>query len=171
VHLVDPKTGEYNKHLVDAATELVPGWQRSQGIMFRQGDARFVNKSAPDAFAAALADPSCLMVNRNAGAGTRVLIDKLLDGARPAGYANQPKSHNAVAVAIAQARADWGVGIEPVARLYGLGFIPVAPEHFDFLVARARLERPAIKAFLDVLGSAAVRAKIAAAGMRFSGDR
>jgi putative molybdopterin biosynthesis protein len=110
------------------------------------------------------------MVNRNAGAGTRVLIDKLLDGARPPGYANQPKSHNAVAVAIAQNRADWGVGIEPVARLYGLGFIPVAPEHFDFLIAGARRERPAVRAFLEALGNAKVRAKIAALGMRFADE-
>lgn len=167
VHLVDPQTGVYNAYLVDAATELVPGWQRSQGIMFRKGDARFADKSAQAALAAALADPSCLMVNRNAGAGTRVLIDKLLDGARPPGYANQPKSHNAVAVTIGQKRADWGVGIEPVARLYGLGFIPVAPEHFDFLVARARRERPAVRAFLEALGSAVVRERISALGMRF----
>ena len=87
---------------------------------------------------AALADPSCLMVNRNAGAGTRVLIDKLVAGARPPGYANQPRSHNAVAAAIAQARADWGVAIEPVARMYGLGFLPLAPEHYDFLLVESR---------------------------------
>jgi putative molybdopterin biosynthesis protein len=169
VHLVDPQSGVYNKHLAEDGIELVPGWQRSQGIMFRDGDARFDGKSATDALTAALADTSCLMVNRNAGAGTRVLIDKLLDGARPPGYANQPKSHNAVAVAIAQGRADWGVGIEPVARLYGLGFIPVAPEHFDFLVAHARRERPAVRAFLDALRSAEVREKITALGMRFAG--
>ena len=62
------------------------------------------------------------MVNRNAGAGTRVLIDQLLAGARPPGYSNQPRSHNAVAAAVAQGRADWGVAIVRVARLYGLGF-------------------------------------------------
>ena len=56
------------------------------------------------------------MVNRNAGAGTRILIDRLLGAARPAGYGNQPRSHNAVAAAVAQGRADWGVAIEPVAR-------------------------------------------------------
>ena len=51
------------------------------------------------------------MVNRNPGSGTRILIDRLLGGARPAGYAVQPKSHNAVAAAVAQGRADWGVAI------------------------------------------------------------
>ena len=100
---------------------------------------------------AALADPSCLMVNRNAGAGTRVLIDKLLGGARPPGYANQPRSHNAVAAAVAQARADWGVAIEPVAQLYGLGFLPLAPEDYDFLLVESRRERPAVQAFLAAL--------------------
>ena len=82
------------------------------------------------------------MVNRNAGAGTRVLIDQLLGGARPPGYANQPRSHNAVAAAVAQARADWGVAIEPVARMYGLGFLPLAPEHYDFLLVESRRARP-----------------------------
>ena len=99
---------------------------------------RFEGRSAQEALKAALADTSALMVNRNLGAGTRALIDKLLDGARPPGYANQPKSHNAVAAAIAQGRADWGVAIEPVAKLYGLGFLPVAPEHYDFLLVEAR---------------------------------
>ena len=58
------------------------------------------------------------MVNRNTGAGTRLLIDQLLAGARPPGYWNQPRSHNAVAAAVAQGRADWGVAIEPSPRLW-----------------------------------------------------
>jgi putative molybdopterin biosynthesis protein len=94
-----------------------------------------------------------------------VLIDKLLDGARPPGYANQPKSHNAVAAAIEQHRADWGVGIKPVAKLYGLSFIPVSPEHYDFLVVESRSERPAVKAFVAALHDEKTRARIAALGM------
>jgi putative molybdopterin biosynthesis protein len=120
---------------------------------------------ADAALQAALADPSCLMVNRNAGAGTRVLIDRLLNGARPGGYANQPKSHNAVAAAIAQGRADWGVGIAPVAKLYGLGFIEVAPEHYDFLLVESRGDRPGVKAFLAALRDGKTRARIEALGM------
>ena len=46
-----------------------------------------------EAVRAALADPGCIMVNRNQGAGTRILIDRLLGGARPDGYWNQPRSH------------------------------------------------------------------------------
>jgi putative molybdopterin biosynthesis protein len=166
VHLVDPATGTYNRHLLAPGLALVPGWQRMQGIVYRPGDARFADRTPQDALAGALADPDCLMVNRNAGAGTRVLIDGLLKGARPAGYGNQPRSHNAVAAAVAQGRADWGVTIEPVARLYGLGFLPLGPEHYDFLLVERRRNRPAVQAFLVALRDPAVRDQIRARGMR-----
>ncbi len=165
VHLVDPATGIYNKHLLAPGLTLVPGWRRMQGFVFRPGDPRFDGRSADAALKTALADTAILMVNRNAGSGTRVLIDGILRGARPSGYANQPRSHNAVAAAIAQNRADWGVAIEPVARMYGLGFLPVAPEHYDFLLRQARRDRPAVQAFLDVLRDDATRAGIRALGM------
>jgi putative molybdopterin biosynthesis protein len=188
VHLLDPAGTVYNKHLVTPGLSLVTGWQRMQGVVFRKGDARFTGKSAADAIKAALADPDCLMINRNAGAGTRVLIDRLLDEhdpekwspvfgkdhaqsknrKRPPGYANQPRSHNAVAAAVAQRRADWGVAIETVAKMYDLAFLPIAPEHYDFLLADARRDRPAVQAFLAALRDPDVRARIAALGMRFA---
>jgi len=165
VHLVDPATGIYNKHLLVPGLALVPGWRRMQGFVFRRGDARFDGRSAEAALEAALADPAILMVNRNGGSGTRVLVDSLLRGVKPAGYANQPRSHNAVAAAIAQQRADWGIAIGPVANLYGLGFLPIAPEHYDFLVVEARRHRPAIAAFIAVLQDQAIRERIRAVGM------
>jgi putative molybdopterin biosynthesis protein len=170
IHLVDPATGIYNKHLLAPGLALVPGWRRMQGFIFRPGDARFEGRSADAALKAALADGAVLMVNRNAGSGTRVLIDGILRGARPAGYANQPRSHNAVAAAIAQNRADWGVAIEPVARMYGLSFLPIAPEAYDFLLLEARRERPAVQAFLEVLRDDATRARIRALGMEPAGQ-
>ena len=166
VHLIDPVSGHYNVHLAAPSLRLVRGWERMQGILFRPGDRRFEGRSVQEALKAALADRSALMVNRNAGSGTRVLIDKLLAGSRPPGYANQPKSHNAVAAAIAQGRADWGVAIEPVAKLYGLGFLPVAPEHYDFLLVEARAGRPPVQAFLAALREPATRERIRALGMR-----
>ncbi len=166
VHLIDPASGAYNAHLLRPGLALVKGWQRMQGFVHRLDDARFVGRSATDALKAALADEKCLMVNRNAGAGTRVLIDRLLAGARPAGYSNQPRSHNAVAAAVAQGRADWGIAIEPVARLYGLGFLPISPEDYDFLLVEGRRERPAVQAFLAALRDETVRGKIRALGMR-----
>jgi putative molybdopterin biosynthesis protein len=166
VHLVEPATGIYNRHLLRGGLALVKGWQRMQGFVHRRDDARFAGKSADEAIKTALADPRCLMVNRNAGAGTRVLIDKLIAGSKPAGYSNQPRSHNAVAAAVAQGRADWGIAIESVARLYGLAFLPIAPEDYDFLLVESRRERPAVQAFLAALRDDSVREKIRALGMR-----
>jgi putative molybdopterin biosynthesis protein len=122
-----------------------------QGIVFRRGDVRFDGRSPEEAIRVALADPACLMVNRNQGAGTRIVIDNLLSGARPDGYWNQPRSHNAVAAAVAQGRADWGVAIEAVARARDLGFIPLGHEHYDFALVTERRNRPAVRAFLDAL--------------------
>jgi putative molybdopterin biosynthesis protein len=166
VHLVDPTTGTYNEHLLRPGLSLAKGWQRMQGFVFRQGDPRFEGRTAQAAVAAALADAQCLMVNRNAGAGTRLLIDKLLGGKRPPGYANQPRSHNAVAAAVSQGRADWGVSTSSVAELYGLGFLPIAPEEYDFLVVESRRNRPAVQAFLAALRDDTVRSRIQALGMR-----
>ncbi len=164
IHLLHPQKGTYNAPWLGEGQELASGWRRMQGLVHRKGDARFEGRSVEEAVAAANADPSCLMVNRNQGAGTRLIIDKLLKGARPAGYQNQPRSHNAVGAAVAQNRADWGVAIEPVAKLYDLGFVPIGPEHYDFAVVSARKARPAVAAFLELLKDPAVRVAVTALG-------
>lgn len=164
IHLLDDKTGTYNTPFLSAGLELVPGWRRMQGIVFKKGDRRFEGLSAEQAVRAAIADPTCIMVNRNQGAGTRILIDRLLGEARPDGYWNQPRSHNAVAAAVAQGRADWGMTIAPVARASDLGFIPFAEEHYDFAVVTARKGRPAVQAFLSALASHQTRAALETAG-------
>ena len=156
VHLMDPQTEAYNTPFLGNDLTLVEGWRRMQGIVFRSGDRRFEGRSVDEAIAAALADPNCLMVNRNQGAGTRIMIDRLIGAARPNGYWNQPKSHNAVAAAVAQGRADWGIAIEPVARAYGLGFLPVAEEHYDFAILRSRRETKPVQAFVEALAQADV---------------
>lgn len=166
IHLFDESSETYNAPYLTEGLELVAGWRRMQGIVFRKGDARFEGLSAQDAVRAALADSSCIMVNRNQGAGTRILIDRLLGGARPDGYWNQPRSHNAVAAAVAQHRADWGMTIAPVAQAAGLGFIPYAEEHYDFALVKARKQRPAVQAFLDALASEAGRTALERAGFR-----
>ncbi|HEX6841479.1 MAG TPA: molybdopterin biosynthesis protein [Stellaceae bacterium] len=157
IHLMDPATGEYNRPLLTPELELVLGYRRLQGIVFRKGDPRFEGRAAPEAIAAAIADPDCIMVNRNAGSGTRILTDRALGGARPPGFWSQPKSHNAVAVAVTQSRADWGVAIESVARQYDLGFIPMQDEHYDFVVPKARLESSGVKRFRAVLADESIR--------------
>ncbi|QOZ27759.1 molybdopterin biosynthesis protein [Bradyrhizobium sp. CCBAU 51753] len=166
IHLFDDKTETYNAPYLTDGLELVPGWRRMQGIVFRKDDARFVGLDAQQAVRAALADPACIMVNRNQGAGTRILIDRLLAGSRPDGYWNQPRSHNAVAAAVAQHRADWGMTIAPVAHASGLGFIPLAEEHYDLALVAASKRRPAVQAFLNALASDEGRAALTAAGFR-----
>lgn len=166
IHLFDERTETYNTPFLGAGLELLPGWRRMQGIVFRKDDPRFEGLSAQDAVRAALADPACIMVNRNQGAGTRILIDRLLGEARPDGYWNQPRSHNAVAAAVAQHRADWGMTIAPVAHAADLGFIPLAEEHYDFALVTARKQRPAVQAFFDALASDEARAALTQAGFR-----
>jgi putative molybdopterin biosynthesis protein len=165
VHLLDPETGTYNEHLTGGGLSLIRGWQRMQGVLYRPGDKRFAGRAAEEAMKHALADPACLMVNRNAGAGTRILIDRLLAGAKPPGYANQPKSHNAVAASVAQGRADWGIAIESVARLYRLEFLPLSPEAYDFLVVESRRDRPAVQAFIAALREEPTRERIRTLGL------
>lgn len=157
IHLLDPVTGLYNRPWLTPELTLLPGYGRVQGILFRPGDRRFVDQGAREAIAAVQGDASCLMVNRNAGSGTRILIDELLAGIQPPGYAFQPRSHNAVAAAVAQGRADWGVAIRGVADQAGLGFLPLTEEHYDFVVPQSRVHRPAVQAFQRLLTDDEIR--------------
>jgi putative molybdopterin biosynthesis protein len=164
VHLLDPATDTYNTPFLGDDLELLPGYGRLQGIVFRPGDRRFEGRGVADAVAAALADPECALVNRNRGSGTRVLIDRLLGNARPPGSLTEARSHNAVVAAVAQGRADWGVAIETVARAAGLGFLPLQREQYDFVVPRRRWDRPAVAVFRRLLGEPETRRALAAMG-------
>jgi putative molybdopterin biosynthesis protein len=105
------------------------------------------------------------MVNRNRGAGTRVLIDRLLGERRPPGYPYEPRSHYAVAAAVSQKRADWGVTIETVARQSGLRFRPLQAEHYDFAIPKERWDRPAVRSLRRLLETGSqVRRELEAMG-------
>jgi putative molybdopterin biosynthesis protein len=143
IHLLDPVTGRYNEPFLRGDLQLVRGYRRVQGVVTRADETREV--------AELLADPALRMVNRNRGSGTRVLIDELLGDRRPPGYAYEPRSHFAVAAAVAQERADWGIAIETVARSAGLRFRPLRDEHYDFAVPASRLARPAVQALARLL--------------------
>jgi putative molybdopterin biosynthesis protein len=157
VHLLDPETGEYNAPFLDDSLRLLPGYGRLQGVVTRPDEARDT--------AELLADGRLRMVNRNRGSGTRVLIDQLLGERRPPGYAYEPRSHFAVAAAVAQRRADWGVTIETVARGAGLRFRPLRPEHYDFAVPVDRWERPAVRVLRRLLAAgSSLRAELEALG-------
>jgi putative molybdopterin biosynthesis protein len=166
IHLLHPETDTYNRPYLTDDLRLLPGYGRLQGVVFRQGDPRFAERSAVDAVAVALADPDCVLVSRNRGSGTRVLIDRLLHGATPPGHLTEARSHNAVAAAVAQGRADWGVAIRTVAAEAGLGFLPLQEEQYDFVVPARRWDRPAVRAFRELLGQAETHQALAACGFR-----
>lgn len=157
IHLLDPKTDQYNRPFLTPALDLIAGYGRLQGIAFRRGDPRFEGRSAREAIAGVRRDPSCVMVNRNQGSGTRALIDRMLEGVKPTGYAVQPRNHNAVAAAVSQGRADWGLTLDAVAARAGLGFLPVQEERYDFVVPKSRMNRPGVAAFKNLLNDPATR--------------
>jgi putative molybdopterin biosynthesis protein len=164
VHLLHPETNVYNRPYLSEDLLFLPGYGRLQGIVFRRGDLRFENLSVGDAVARALADPNCVLINRNRGSGTRVLIDRLLGSSRPPGYLTEARSHNAVAAAVAQSRADWGVAIVSVARDAGLGFLPLQEEQYDFVIPRTRWQRPAVQCFRELLEQEDTRHELARLG-------
>jgi putative molybdopterin biosynthesis protein len=145
IHLLDAETGCYNEPFLDDGLRLLPGYARMQGVVTRSDEQRKIEEL--------LADPTLRMVNRNRGAGTRILIDRLLGDRRPAGYPYEPRSHYAVAAAVSQRRADWGVTIETVARQSGLYFRSLQAEHYDFAIPKDRWERPAVRALRRLLES------------------
>jgi len=173
VHLLDPATGLYNRAAKERLGKdgiLIKGYVRRQGIYFRKDDF----PTEPPTLALLAGRAELRMLNRTRGAGTRVLLDLLLeDVARErgvpttelragiAGYDVETRSHNAVAAAVSSGRADWGLGIEAVAVSYDLGFAPLRDEEYDFLSLRNRLEREPVQAFLEVLRSSGFRKALA----------
>ncbi len=154
IHLLDPKSSEYNTPWIDDTIQLIQGYPREQGFVFRTNDTRFSKtKSLDENLAAALADPTCAMVNRNRGSGTRVIIDQLLQDNRPPGHSIETRSHNAVCAAIKQTRADWGIAIRPVSADYGLSFVPVRDEQYDFVIPTHRRSRRAVVALVEIIKS------------------
>ncbi|MCG2896147.1 MAG: molybdopterin biosynthesis protein [Acidilobus sp.] len=159
-HLLDEKTLQYNVHMpkvvgLEGKVVIFRGYARRIGLLVRKGNPKRIR-----GFEDMLRD-DVVIVNRNRGSGTRVLLDlrlrELLGGKRPEdsvkGYTYEAKTHTAVATAIIQGRADVGLSLEAVARMFDLDFIPVGEEIYDFAVRRERLEKPAVRRFLDALAS------------------
>ncbi len=160
IHLMDD-AGEYNAPFLPPGVRLLRGYRRRQGIVFRADDRWLV--VAPEDLEDAIKGAR-RMVNRNPGSGTRLLIDRMLDGARPPGYLHQPRTHHAVAAAVAQGRADWGVTLDTVAAAAGLEFRFVQDERFDFAVPEDRWDRPAVAALRELLDDGGTLAELRALG-------
>jgi putative molybdopterin biosynthesis protein len=139
-HLLDPQTGDYN---IAAIREFAPGVQvrvvalvgREQGLIVQKGNPRHV-ESLQD-----LQRPDITFINRQRGAGTRVLLDYHLEllGIPPSsirGYAREEYTHLGLAAAIAGGRADCGLGIAAAARALQLDFVPLFKERYDLVAPR-----------------------------------
>ncbi len=154
VHLLNPANMKYNDFTGDydlmKRAELVKGYKREQGILVRPGNPQGI-KSLAD-----IASRGAAFVNRNPGSGTRALIDSILfssgiSGKDIRGFSYEVKTHYAVANAIWSGRADAGVAIRQAAVMYGLDFIPLGSEEYDFLILRESRER--LSRFLEALES------------------
>lgn len=109
------------------------------------------------------------IVNRDPGSGSRVVFERWVREAgiepnRIPGYDRELPSHFAVAEAVAAGLADCGPGVLPVARAYGLGFVPLAEQRYDLVVPEDLLELPSVQAFLEVLTSRVFRRELESIG-------
>ncbi len=163
VHLLDEATGEYNEPFLPEGVRLVRGYGRRQGIAFRHDDPLFDVATLVEMISV-LRSGEGRMINRNPGSGTRILLDGLLDGSQPDGYLHQARTHHAVAAAIEQGRADWGMTLDTISSAAGLGFFFVADERYDVAIREDRWERPAVLVVRRLLEDPAVRADLAALG-------
>lgn len=151
IHLFNSEKEVYNTPYLTDKLTLIKGYRRQQGLIFRKGDIRFQSWDVTKIFEQVKNDPSCLMINRNTGSGTRVLIEQLLDGEKPEGYFIQTSNHRAVMAAVQQGRADWGVAIEAVVDDPAIDFLPLQEEQYDFVVSHENLQKEAVQVFINLL--------------------
>lgn len=160
-HLLDPDTGEYNvsyikRYLPGTPATLITLVGREQGLIVRRGNPKGLRTLAD-----VLRD-DVTFVNRQRGAGTRVLFDyemsKLgLRAENARGYDREEYTHLAVAAAIASGVADCGLGIHSASAALGLDFIPLFQERYDLAIPNEHLAAPILKPLLDVLRDGAFR--------------
>ncbi|MEW5989589.1 MAG: substrate-binding domain-containing protein, partial [Chloroflexota bacterium] len=165
-HLLDPESGLYNdsyvrRYLPGLAVALVTLVGREQGWLVRPGNSKGLSHWA-DA-----ARPDVQIVNRQRGAGTRVLLDYELGklGIQPAnvrGYEREEYTHLAVAAAVASGVADAGLGIRAAARALDLDFVPLAHEQYDLVIPLAYYDSVLLRPLLALLHDQEFRAAVAA---------
>lgn len=157
-HLWDGDTGEYNRPYV---RRLLPGIQtliirlalRTQGLYVAKGNP--LNIHSWEDFKR----PELSMINREKGAGSRVLLDEHLRlmglmGKSIQGYSTEGQSHHAVASAVGRGEADLGVGHQKAAeQVAGIDFIPLQQEQYDLVIKKEDLQQPVVRALMEILRS------------------
>lgn len=168
IHLLDEETGEYNssyvrRYLPDTETVLVTLVFREQGLLVAPGNPKTIG-GVED-----LTRPEIAFINRQRGAGTRILLDYRLkeSGIDPdsiSGYEREEYTHMAVAAAVLEGSADAGMGIRAAANALGLDFVPVTTERYDLAIPASLYDTPPIAALLDTVHTEAFREKVASLG-------
>lgn len=157
MHLLDPETGLYNipyiqRQLADVPVHVITFAHREQGLIVASGNPNGIRS---------LDDLSRLRyVNRQRGAGTRLLLDyelaqRDINPDLIAGYAHEEYTHLAVAAAVASGIADCGMGVRSAAIAMGLDFISVGWERYDLVIPKQHLDNPAIQHVLALLNDGA----------------
>ncbi|MDD3706093.1 MAG: molybdopterin biosynthesis protein [Clostridiaceae bacterium] len=157
IHLLDEESGIYNesyikKLLPGSGIVLIKGVKRVQGMMIKKGNPKNIS-SFKD-----FIREDVQFVNRQRGAGTRILVDYILsregiDTALISGYEREITTHMAVAAAISSGSADVGVGVMSAAHAMELDFIPIGEEEYDFAVRSKYLELDMFRQFIDIIKS------------------
>lgn len=165
-HLLDEESGEYNlpvlrRLFIGMPLCVVTLAEREQGLIVRRGNPKGL-RGFEDL-------PRAGFVNRQAGSGTRTLLDHHLarlglDGRRIAGYDRVMSNHLSVAAAVADGTADAGLGIRAAARAFDLEFLPLARERYDLVLAAADRGRSPLAEVLEALAGAEFRAVVAQIG-------
>jgi len=164
-HLLDPETGIYN---LNAIRQYLPGLpvkvialvERQQGLLVRKGNPKGVTVLED------LARPEVTFVNRQRGAGTRVLLDYHLAvlGIAPSsiqGYTQEEYTHLAIAAAVASGRADCGLGIAAAAQALDLEFLPLYQEHYELVIPVEFYSSPLLEPLLEILDDPAFQKAVA----------
>jgi putative molybdopterin biosynthesis protein len=156
-HLLDEKTGEYNipfikRFLKDIPLKVINLVYREQGLIVRKGNPAGIKNIAD------LAGSDIVFINRQPGSGTRLLTDKCLrekgiNIQDVKGYDKEEFTHMGVASAVASGAADTGMGILTAALALDLEFIPVAHERYDLVIRDEHVDKPMMKAFLEIIAS------------------
>jgi putative molybdopterin biosynthesis protein len=167
-HLFDPGTGDFNFPFIERYLKGIPVTVvnlaiRHQGLIVAKGNPLSI-RSVND-----LTREDVIFINRQRGAGTRILLDHHLkkagiDPREVTGYENEEFTHMAVAVNVLTGAASCGLGIYAAAKALGLDFAPLAHERYDLVIPDEHMEDPRIKTLLEVINKKSVQTRIKAQG-------
>lgn len=156
-HLLDPTSGEYNisyirQYIKDTGILVVGFLSRQQGLIVRKGNPKGI-KALVD-----LSDPEVRFINRQAGSGTRVLLDYHfglagISARKIRGYEMEEYTHLSVAAAVSSGRVDCGLGIAAAAEALELDFIPLFLEHYDLVIPERLFVSELLQPLLEIINS------------------